>query len=60
MIFLLLKVFEVEIFPMLSFSLAAADLRDLDDSVGLEYNRSKTEGASRGNVWLGRVHMFYC
>lgn len=57
---MLLTVFEVVFFPMLSFSLAAADLRDLDDSVEFEYNRSKTEGPSRGTEWLGRVDMVYC
>lgn len=55
-----MTVFEVVFFPMLSFSLAAADLRDLDDSVEFEYNRSKTEGASRGNVWIGSVDMVCC
>ena len=39
MTLLVLTVFAVE----LSVSFAAADVRDLDDSVDFEYNRSKTE-----------------
>lgn len=54
MTLLVLTVFAVGIlFPKLSFSFAAADVRDLDDSVDFEYNRSKTES----EVWLGRVDM---
>ncbi len=53
----MLTVFAVDIlFPELSFSFAAADVRDLDDSVDFEYNRSKTESeVDMSKIYLTRT-----
>ncbi len=47
---LLATKFEAEPLPLFSFSFKAVNLRDLEDSVDVEYNRSNTEEELRGSV----------
>lgn len=49
-LFLLATKFEAELLPLFSFSFEAVNLRDLEDSVDVEYNRSNTDVELRGSV----------